>query len=358
MRLLASLFFLILALHGSETFSRWEGPRHYGNSKLFVGSTTNGEEFLKTIDVLSLETIRNTLLRQEETIIFALIERAQYYQNSVVYERGGFEDMGTPLGAVAPSKTSEDATPSEISFLEYMLLGTEVLHCAARRYTSPEEHAFFPERLPTTPMDALPALDYPDDLLSNEGDASSVNFNKKLLAKYIDTIVPSLCRRGDDEQHGSTALCDIAVLQALSRRVHYGKFVAESKYRSDPDGYQRLVDAGDSEGVMALLTNAAVEEQVVRRAWLKAATYGTEPLLQELPRLKGKSTSAIVAAAAASAVVVSLEALDKDQSEKGKVDPCVIESIYRDIIIPLTKDIEVAYLFKRCGKEPPAKYMP
>jgi chorismate mutase len=40
----------------------------------------------------------------------------------------------------------------------------------------------------------------------------------------------------------------------------------------------------------------------------------------------------------------------------GKVDPFLIEDVYRNIIIPMTKDIEVAYLFRRCGKEPPAAY--
>jgi chorismate mutase len=224
-----------------------------------------------------------------------------------------------------------------------------------RRYTSPEEHAFFPERLPEGPMQALPSLQFPQDLLSPVGNANKVNFNKRLLQKYIEIIVPSITTKGDDEQHGSTVLCDIAVLQALSRRVHYGKFVAESKYRSDPDEYQRLVDAGDAEGVMRLLTNKKVEEQVLRRARLKAATYGAEPLLAEMQPIEHSDTAAIVAQAAASAVVAALEAMDEDKSET-KVDPRIIESVYRDIIIPMTKEIEVAYLFCRCGREPPLEY--
>ena len=31
----------------------------------------------------------------------------------------------------------------------------------------------------------------------------------------------------------------------------------------------------------------------------------------------------------------------------------LIADLYRDIIIPLTKDVEVQYLFHRLGKEPP-----
>ena len=211
------------AVNGDDT------PIHSATAA--AGDTTTAShavkdtENIKTMDLLSLQSIRNSLIRQEETIIFALIERAQYRHNAIVYEKGGFGSLGTPAGST-PLENEEDGA---LSFLEYMLVGTEALHCGVRRYTSPEEHAFFPERLPNGQMEALPYLQYPTDLLSNEGGASSVNFNKILLQTYIDTIVPSLTKNGDDEQHGSTVLADIAILQALSRRIHYGKFVAESK---------------------------------------------------------------------------------------------------------------------------------
>lgn len=40
-----------------------------------------------------------------------------------------------------------------------------------------------------------------------------------------------ICERGDDKQHGSSVVCDVSALQAISRRVHLGKFVAESKFQ-------------------------------------------------------------------------------------------------------------------------------
>jgi len=311
-------------------------------------SATDDKDNLTTSEVMSLDSIRSSLIRQEETIIFALIERAQYRHNPICYEKGGLGKLGTPPGS--------RPTDEELSFLEYMLTGTEALHYAVRRYTSPEEQAFFPERLPSDKV--LEELEFPE-VLSPIGGAADVNFNPILLRKYIDVIVPAITHSGDDEQHGSTALADIAVLQALSRRVHYGKFVAESKYLADPGGYQRLVDAGDADGVMKLLTNEAVEAKVLRRARLKAATYGTEPLLAELPPIESKTEeTSIVAAAAASAVVAAIEALGDDSKTEKKVCPKTVESVYRDIIIPLTKDIEVAYLFRRCGKEPPPEYAP
>lgn len=242
-------------------------------------------------------------------------------------------------------------------------LAQEKLHSAVRRYESPEEHAFFPDRLPPQ-SESMEQIDYPN-LLSNDPAINELNWNPILYQKYLNVIVPSIAAKGDDEQYGSTCVTDTAALQALSKRIHYGKFVAESKYRSNPEGFQRLVDAGDADGVMELLTNAKVEEQVLTRARLKATTYGREPMLSSFPMARnekdGDSTS-IIAAAAAMAVVAAVEAMqdsggDEDNVKvKGKVDPAIIEAIYRELIIPMTKDIEVAYLFLRCGREPPKEY--
>jgi chorismate mutase len=248
-------------------------------------------------------------------------------------------------------------------FIVLSIIAQEKLHSAVRRYESPEEHAFFPDRLPPQ-SESMEQIDYPN-LLSNDPAINELNWNPILYQKYLNVIVPSIAAKGDDEQYGSTCVTDTAALQALSKRIHYGKFVAESKYRSNPEGFQRLVDAGDADGVMELLTNAKVEEQVLTRARLKATTYGREPMLSSFPMARngkdGDSTS-IIAAAAAMAVVAAVEAMqdsggDEDNVKvKGKVDPAIIEAIYRELIIPMTKDIEVAYLFLRCGREPPKEY--
>jgi chorismate mutase len=206
---------------------------------------------------------------------------------------------------------------------------------------------------------SLSELDYPN-LLSNDSAINKLNWNKVLYDKYLSVIVPAIADKGDDEQHGSTVLADIAALQALSKRIHFGKFVAESKYQSNPEGFQKLVDRLDADGVMALLTNEEVEKQVLTRARLKASTYGREPLMSSLPKVErgdGDQSTAIIAAAAAAAVVAAVEAMQTGGSAmKGKVDPSIIESIYRQLIIPMTKDVEVAYLFLRCGREPPVNF--
>ncbi len=73
----------------------------------------------------------------------------------------------------------------------------------------------------------------------------NININKKIWELYVGTIVPWICKEGDDGQFGSAAVCDIQTLQALSKRIHYGAFVAESKFRSQPDEYTKLIKVCD-----------------------------------------------------------------------------------------------------------------
>ena len=82
--------------------------------------------------------------------------------------------------------------------------------------------------------------------------------------------------------------------------------------------------------MLKLLTNAEVEKKVLRRAHLKASTYGRDIDVTPAPHPKDTSTQ-----------------------EQMKLDPMLIAELYRDMIIPLTKDVEVRYLFHRVGLESP-----
>jgi len=256
---------------------------------------------LKTADVFSLDSIRSTLIRQEETIIFALIERAQYRRNRSIY------DPNSDLNLMGPNS-------APFSFFQWMLLETEKLHAKVRRYTSPEEHAFFPQALPEP---ILSELSFPKLLVSTK---SEVDVNPDVLQWYCGTLINDLCTEGDDEQHGSSVLCDIAAIQAISKRIHFGKFVAESKFLSDPETYSRLAKEGNVKGLIEMLTNVEVEQRVLRRSSLKASAYGTD--------ISG-------------------------ETEGYKVDPSLISNIYRDMIIPLNKEVQVRYLYRRVGLSPP-----
>ena len=155
---------------------------------------------VKTKDLFSLDSIRSTLIRQEETIIFALIERAQYRANRVIYE-------ASSSGGPSAGGTLKGPNGEAFSFLQWMLLETERLHAKVRRYTSPEEHPFFPAALPAP---ILPELSFPEILVSKK---SEVDVNPEVLRWYCNSLIGRLCKTGDDEQHGSSVLCDIAAMQ-------------------------------------------------------------------------------------------------------------------------------------------------
>lgn len=54
----------------------------------------------------------------------------------------------------------------------------------------------------------------------------------------------------------------VTSVQALSKRIHYGKFVAEAKFQSQTAKYSELIQRGDAEGIMDALTDRAVELKV------------------------------------------------------------------------------------------------
>ena len=157
-----------------------------------------------------------------------------------------------------------------------MLKEQERFHSLVRRYESPDEYPFFPD---TIQSPILQPLDYPKILHPND-----VNINQTIKDKYIEVILPNVCRqpgkedRGAKQEHyGSSATCDVVCLQALSRRIHFGKFVAESKFQQETDRFVKLIREEDREGIDAAITDAKVEKKVLERLGLKARTYGTDP---------------------------------------------------------------------------------
>ncbi len=157
-----------------------------------------------------------------------------------------------------------------------MLREQESLQSLVRRYQSPDEYPFFPDAL-QKPI--LQPLHYPQILHPN-----NVEVNRELKEKYIHVILPSACRqfgkedRGEtEENYGSAATCDVALLQALSRRIHFGKFVAESKFQQETDRFIGLIQAADRDGLHTAITNETVENKLLERLKLKAKAYGTDP---------------------------------------------------------------------------------
>lgn len=157
-----------------------------------------------------------------------------------------------------------------------MLREQERLQSLVRRYESPDEYPFFPDALQKS---ILQPLNYPKILHTN-----NVDVNKYIKERYIIMVLPRVCKefgredRGEDkENYGSAASCDVLCVQALSRRIHFGKFVAESKFQQETDKFVSLIKAEDRDGIDAAITNTTVEQKVLERLRLKAKTYGTDP---------------------------------------------------------------------------------
>ncbi|KIY69879.1 chorismate mutase [Cylindrobasidium torrendii FP15055 ss-10] len=271
---------------------------------------------------LSLDRIRSVLTRLEDTIIFSLIERAQFSHNPRMYQRDGFEEL--------------KASGFSGSWLEWFLKEIESFHAKARRYTSPDEYPFT-DKLPEP---ILPPLPFPRLLYPN-----TVNVNKSILSFYTRTVVPRITRSAtialaqskrakgiqgdaefeDDGNYGSAATIDVEVLQGISKRVHYGKFVSESKFLEDPAAFIPHIQNPNRKALEDLITKPEVERKLLIRLAKKAATYAQDFAADgsQLPQEDGRPNSA------------------------GKIDVDGVVDLYESYIIPLTKEVEVDYLLQR-----------
>ncbi|XP_028548008.1 chorismate mutase 2-like, partial [Dendrobium catenatum] len=106
----------------------------------------------------------------------------------------------------------------------------------AGRYENPEEVPFFPEDLP---LPLVPSYNYPQ-VLHPAG--ASVNIAKTIWNMYFNELLPLFTAEGDDGNYASTLASDLVCLQAISRRIHYGKFVAEVKFRDAPLDYSSAIN--------------------------------------------------------------------------------------------------------------------
>ncbi|KAJ7044173.1 chorismate mutase [Mycena alexandri] len=276
------------------------------------------QNFMIVDDPLSLDRIRGVLNRLEDTIIFSLIERAQFAQNPRIYQRGAFPEL-TAVGFQG-------------SWLEWFLKETETFHAKARRYTSPDEYPFTSD----LPDPILPSLKFPKILYPN-----SINANPSIMTFYIETIVPRITRGAtealatwkrangisreaefEDDRHcnyGSAATIDVEALQHISKRVHYGKFVSESKFQENPAAFIPHIQSRNRAALEGLITKPEVEKKLLLRLKKKAVTYAQDIADGDFKR------------------EVAFSKIDVD----GVVD------LYESFIIPLTKEVEVDYLLNR-----------
>ncbi len=224
----------------------------------------------------------------EETIISRLIDRAQFRRNGQAYLAGRSGFAGEP----------------DRSLFALRLRYQEEIDSLFGRFEVPEERPFTRDLPPPRREVHLP----PSPLRIDRHD--DVNLTGEILERYLQ-MLPRLCPEGDDGQYGSSVEHDVSALQAIGRRIHYGAlFVAESKFRGDPDGYRRLIADGDVAGIEERLTRREVEERI---------------LVRVREKVEGWQASA-------------------NPKIRNLVPSGEVVSFYRETVIPLTKRGEVQYL--------------
>ncbi len=227
----------------------------------------------------------------EESIIYRLLDRAQFAANAGIYQRDALPMPGYPGR----------------SFLEVRLQLQEEVDAIFGRFMVPEERPFSRELPParrTTPksVNALPPMSF-----------ESISQSGPILDSYVE-LVPKLCQLAEDGHYGSSVEMDVAVLQAIARRVHYGAlYVAESKYRSETIRYRELIGRHDQAAILDALTRPEVEARILVRVRDKF-----EFIQQRV-----------------------------NTSIRRLVNAELVMEYYRQTIIPLTKAGEVAYLLQR-----------
>jgi chorismate mutase len=230
------------------------------------------------------DVVRPKLMSLEDSIIFHILERAQFKSNDDIYLPGKIQ--GVPEGK---------------SFFGFLFDETEQLYAKMGKFQNPEEY-------PHTPSSLEPIV----KRKAAKGfiDKPRLNFNKEIIDAYMD-FMRGVCQKGDDGEYGSSTVCDICVIDYLSRRIHIGTQVAEAKFLSDPEAYREMILSEDESGIIEKLTDKNVELNIHQRVQLKTEYF---------QKISGEC----------------------DKTRKF-VEPKVMKELYERLIIPITIQVELAY---------------
>ena len=151
---------------------------------------------------------------------------------------------------------------------EFERLFRELLFAQERGLKIADELPFFPDQPP--PRQKPVQNRYPNG-------PSKINLNGRIMTEYIQTL-PDFCVVGDDGGYVYAAAADASVLDLLSARIHRGGiWVADIKFSKDPYGYRRLLEKGDEnakDDVMHRITDISQEGAVLARVFQKAEDLG------------------------------------------------------------------------------------
>ncbi|KAK4701666.1 chorismate mutase, partial [Phenoliferia sp. Uapishka_3] len=282
----------------------------------------------------------------------AFIERAQFAFNPRMYTPEGFADVlhtdgfkGSWVDWLLKETEMSHGTRDQAREADRTMLNiirtytTPNLPLAKiRRFDSPDEHPFTPRD--QLPQPILPPLNYPPLLYGPSAD--SVNVNAQIMRFYTQLVVPALTKKvtaklgkeNDDGNYGSAGTRDLECLQAMSRRIHCGMFVSESKFRSCPADFVPHILSKNTDALEALITKPAVEAALLVRLEKKARWYGIGAQDEVVDESKVEVDE----------VRYLFRALLHKVADDSHAQ---VVRVYRENIIPLTKDVEVDYLLRR-----------
>jgi chorismate mutase len=245
------------------------------------------------MDEFNLTMIADRLESMEETIISRILDRMQYKRNSAVY-------------------STDKVFIKDLSPLDYMHKLSEQIFAQLGKFSVAEEKPFFRDTDLSINKNIVQKKEHFCSNILNE-----INMTGEIKKHYV-SFVKIFCEDGDDSEYGSSAEADIAALTAISKRIHYGSFyVAESKFLSESQKYVDAIKKRDENAVRALLTRKEIEEKIVLR------------VKEKCDKIQDAYTSKL----------------------RKKIDSQLIGNFYENTIIPLTKDGETLYLFRRCENE-------
>lgn len=243
--------------------------------------------------IMSLDNIgkkvRGDLEALEDEIISHIISRAQFAANPEVYKRGykgnNYQNR-----------------------LDHMLKWQEEGFSREGRYLEPTERPFnrglpLPEVKPK--ITDIPKI-YLDDY-------DSVNVGRYIMEEYIK-FVPRFCLSGTkNNQFGSSAEHDIYVLMVIAQRIHSGIRVAEWKYLTEPERFDRLIASRNRSKLEEVITDEKQEKRILKRVRRKAKALQAEAN----PEFR---------------TIVNLE---------------IFVDLFKEMMFSLTKEVQVLYLLNR-----------
>jgi chorismate mutase len=198
---------------------------------------------------LNLHDLRTKINQMTERIVSRLKDRSRYVLNDAVYRR--------------------DAIPIEgrtgISFFEFALEQLEQYHASLGRYKFPDQH-----QLTTI------TLQSPVQRWSPPSPIRQVDIElKDEIIAFYSLILRDLCREGDDPTtYGETVYCDADLIILLHERINIGRFVAESKFQTDPS-FSTVVE--NRAALRARLRQPKREQTVIDNARKIALNYDLNP---------------------------------------------------------------------------------